>query len=77
MTQILARGRPISLLLTAAAVGVGGGCCVQLPKAGAMVARPWPSRGGGVLHGWRRWTAGLVVVAFGYITRIMVGDAVV
>lgn len=36
-----------------------------------------PSRGGGDLQGWRRWTEGLVVVAFGYITRIMAGDAVV
>ncbi|XP_047050809.1 uncharacterized protein LOC124656041 [Lolium rigidum] len=36
-----------------------------------------PLRGGGVLQGRQRWTAGLVVVVFGYITRIMAGDAVV
>jgi hypothetical protein len=36
-----------------------------------------PSRGGGVFQGRRQWTVGLVVVAFGYITWIMAGDAVV
>ncbi|XP_051221164.2 serpin-Z6B-like [Lolium perenne] len=35
------------------------------------------SRGGGVFQGRRRWTLGLLLVAFGYITWLMAGDAVV
>ncbi|KAK1649702.1 hypothetical protein QYE76_067507 [Lolium multiflorum] len=60
----------------AAAVGVGGGGRTRLPKAGGGGGAPMypPSHGGGVFQGRRRWTAGLVVVAFGYITMDMAGD---